>query len=95
MLCISTNIFTFRTDFCNYETIIIKHGKKTLTICKMLSLVEKNDMELVSLNVRQGSDENYLITILEIKSINSRANPFFTELTTLDGILDITNVEKI
>ena len=52
-------------------------------------------MELVSLNVRQGSDENYLITILEIKSINSRANPFFTELTTLDGILDITNVEKI
>ena len=80
---------------CNYETIIIKHEKKTLIICKILSLIEKNSMELVSLNVRQGSDENNLITILEIKSIDSRANPFFTELTTMDGILDITNVEKI
>ena len=58
-------------------------------------MIEKNSMELVSLNVRQGSDENNLITILEIKSIDSRANPFFTELTTMDGILDITNVEKI
>ena len=80
---------------CNYETIIIKHEKRTLIVCKILSLIEKNNIGLVSLSVRQSSDENNLITILEIKSINSRANPFFTELITLDGILDITNVEKI
>ena len=81
---------------CDYDTVIIKHEKETLIICKILNLIENSNTDLISLRVNQCANESGQITILEINNIeDSGKSLFFTKLATISGVLDITNIEKI
>ena len=81
---------------CNYDTVIIKHEKETLIICKILNLIENSNTDLISLRINQCANENRQITILEINNIeDSSKSLFFTQLASISGVLDITNIEKI
>ena len=81
---------------CNYDTVIIKHEKETLIICKILNLIENSNTDLISLRINQCANENRQITILEINNIeDSSKSLFFSQLASISGVLDITNIEKI
>lgn len=91
---IDINGFKVNTS-CNYDSVIIKHRKDMCTNCKIMKLLKEYGVNLVSLNMRQSTDETDLITVLEMDAAKPVLNNFFNALITVDGILDVTNIEKV